>query len=207
VPTTVLVVDDHPVVREGLSAVLADDPDFRVVGEAANGEEAMMMVERHRPDVVLLDERLPTTSGREVCAAIARRYPTVRVILATTFLDRSSIHSATAAGASGLLLKDSEPSTIRAAVRTVAAGRTFVDERASSAIASRKGRARGPFGLTPRELEVVELLPRGLTNARIAAELGVSEDTVKTHLKSIRLKLRARDRAEAAAIALREGLA
>lgn len=204
-PTTVLVVDDHPVVREGLSAVLADDPDFRVVGEAANGEEAMVMVERHRPDVVLLDERLPTTSGREVCAAIARRYPTVRVILATTFLDRSSIHSATAAGASGLLLKDSEPATIRAAVRTVADGRTFVDDRARGKSASARGER--PFGLTPRELEVVALLPRGLTNARIAAELGVSEDTVKTHLKSIRLKLRARDRTEAAAIALREGLA
>lgn len=199
--TTIFVVDDHPRVREGLVAVLSDEPDFRVVGEASSALQAITMIERLRPAAVLLDDRLPDAGGREVCAAITARWPGVRVILMVTFLDRTAVRSAMAAGAHGLVLKDSEPSAIRDAVRAVTQGRRFVDARA------RRPGATRPFGLTPRELDVVELLPRGLTNSGIAGELGISEDTVKTHMKSIRLKLRARDRTEAAAIALREGLA
>ncbi|HEY7873799.1 MAG TPA: response regulator transcription factor [Actinomycetota bacterium] len=207
-PTTIVVVDDHAVVREGLTAVLSDEPDFRVVGEAAGAAEALHVVERVRPRVVVVDDRLPSTSGRELCATLTARYPSIRIVLAMTFLDRWSVQAARAAGAAGLILKDSEPTTIREAVRAVAAGRSFLDPRVRRGTDNRTApRAARPFGLTGRELDVVALLPRGMTNAAIAAELGVSRDTVKTHVRSILAKLRARDRTEAAAIAMREGLA
>jgi DNA-binding NarL/FixJ family response regulator len=201
-----MVVDDHPVVREGFAAILSDEPAFRVVGEAGTGEAALREAERLRPDVVVLDGRLPSLSATETCAALTARLPGVRVVIAVTFLDRASVARARAAGAHGVVLKGSEPATIRDAVRVVASGGTFVDPRARPAGRSDRARSARPFALTPRELSVLELLPRGLTNNAIGAELWISEDTVKTHVKSILLKLGARDRAEAAVIALREGL-
>jgi two-component system, NarL family, response regulator DevR len=201
---TIVVVDDHPVVRHGLIAILSDEPAFRVVGEASSGEETLRLVARSRPRVVVMDGRLPSLSPIEVCAALVTRQPDVRVILAVTFLDRTTITRAQSAGAHGVVLKDSEPATIRDSVRVVAGGGRFVDPRARPHRAT--GSARQPFGLTPRQLTVLQLLPRGLTNGAIGAELWISEDTVKTHVKAILAKLGARDRAEAAVIALREGL-
>ena len=205
--TSIVVVDDHPVVREGLIAVLSDEPDFRVVGEADTGEAALREVAGLRPRVVLLDTQLPTMPAQSVCDALLERHPEVRVVLAATFLDRWSIASMVASGAHGLVLKDSEPSTIRDAIRAVARNETYLDPRAAPRITGRRSTSENPFGLTPRELTIVRLLPLGMTNRAIGAELWISEDTVKTHLKAILVKLAARDRAEAAAIAVREGLA
>ena len=202
--TTILVVDDHPVVREGLIAVLSDEPDFHVVGETDSGEAALNEVVRLRPLVVVMDTQLPSLPARSVCTTLRERHPAVRVVLAATFLDRWSIASIFASGAHGVVLKDSEPPTIRQAVRVVASGATYLDPRAGSITRAKHDNA---FRLTPRELSIVRLLPRGMTNQAIGAELWISEETVKTHLKAILVKLGARDRAEAAMIALQEGLA
>ncbi len=206
----VLIVDDHPVVREGIVAILGDDPDIQVCGQASSGEEALELVEDTRPDVVVMDSRLPGISGAEACLRIANRLPSARVIIVTSFPNEGAMMAAFEARARGFLLKGSEPAVIRQAVRTVADGGTYTDPRLAArlvALASRGRRAKGPFDLTLQEMRVVELLPRGMTNRELGKALGVSEHTIKTHLYNAMHKLGAKDRAEAAAIALREGLA
>jgi DNA-binding NarL/FixJ family response regulator len=205
-----LIVDDHPIVREGLAAVLSAEPDFTVVGQAESAERALAEVDRLRPDVVLLDIRLPGMSGTEACEELSRRHPNTRVIVLTSFASTGSLVQSFSAGAKGFVLKESQPAVLREAVRVVGNGETFTDPRVGAklaAMASRNRRAKGPFGLTIQEMRVIELLPRGLTNREIGGELGISEDTVKTHVRHALRKLNARDRVEAAAIALREGLA
>ena len=205
-----MIVDDHPIVREGLAAVLSAEPDFTVVGQAESAERALAEVDRLRPDVVLLDIRLPGMSGTEACEELSRRHPNTRVIVLTSFASTGSLVQSFSAGAKGFVLKESQPAVLREAVRVVGNGETFTDPRVGAklaAMASRNRRAKGPFGLTIQEMRVIELLPRGLTNREIGGELGISEDTVKTHVRHALRKLNARDRVEAAAIALREGLA
>lgn len=206
----ILVVDDHPVVREGLIAILGDDPEVAVCGEAGTAAEAIAEAERLRPDVVVLDVRMPGASGVEVCADLAARLPATRVVMLTSFPNDGVMVNAFSAGAHGFVLKESEPAVIRQAVRTVAEGATFADPKVAGklvALATRGRRAKGPFDLTLQEMRVLELLPRGLTNHEIGDRLGIGENTVKTHLRNLMRKLGARDRVEAAAIALREGLA
>jgi DNA-binding NarL/FixJ family response regulator len=196
------------VVREGLAAVLSGEPNFSIVGEADTGEAALREVERLRPDVVMLDHRLPGMSGTEACALLMRRYPALRVVILTSYPHEGAMLSAFSAGASGFVLKESEPSTLRDAVRSVAAGESFTDPKVSvKAGAMTSRRAKGPFGLSMQEMRVLEHLPRGLTNREIGAQLGISEETVKTHLRNVLRKLGAKDRAEAASIAIRKGLA
>lgn len=205
----ILVVDDHPVVREGLIAIL-DGPDLAVCGQAGDGGQALSEAARLRPDVVILDVRLPGTTGVEVCAELRDRIPGTRVVMLTSFPNDGVVMSAFAAGACGFVLKESDPAVIRQAVRTVADGSTFADPKVAAklvALATRGRRAKGPFDLTLQEMRVLELLPRGLTNNEIGERLGIGENTVKTHLRNVMRKLGARDRVEAAAIALREGLA
>lgn len=205
----ILVVDDHPVVREGLIAIL-NGPDLAVCGQAGDGGQALSEAARLRPDVVILDVRLPGTTGVEVCAELRERIPGTRVVMLTSFPNHGVVMSAFAAGACGFVLKESDPAVIRQAVRTVADGSTFADPKVAAklvALATRGRRAKGPFDLTLQEMRVLELLPRGLTNNEIGERLGIGENTVKTHLRNVMRKLGARDRVEAAAIALREGLA
>jgi two-component system, NarL family, response regulator DevR len=197
-------------VREGLAAILSAEPDFKVVGQAENAERGIAEVERLRPDIVLLDVRLPGMSGTEACAEILQRDSRARVIMLTSFASTGALLQAFSAGAKGFVMKESEPAVLRDAVRTVSSGESFTDPKVGAklaALASRNRRTKGPFGLTLQEMRVVELLPRGLTNRMIGEELGITEDTVKTHLRHALRKLKARDRVEAAAIALREGLA
>ena len=206
----ILIVDDHPVVREGLATVLRDEPDFSVVGQAETGEQALREAERVRPDVVLMDQRLPGLSGTQTCERMVKQVPGVRVIILTSFPHEGSMMAAFSAGARGFLLKESEPSVFRYAVRTVATGGTFTDPQVAGrlvALATDRRRVKGPFGLSVQEMRVVELLPRGMTNKEIGAELGLSPDTIKTHLRNAMRKMNAKDRVEAAGIALREGLA
>jgi DNA-binding NarL/FixJ family response regulator len=206
----VVVVDDHPVVREGLAAVLSDEPDFRIVGQAESGERVISEFERLLPDVVVVDLRLPGISGTETCQALKRMRPSTRVIILTSFPNDGAVMNAFVAGANGFLLKESDPTVLRQAVREVAKGETYVDPRIAAklvAFASKGRRTKGPFDLTLQEMRVLEKLPRGFTNREIGRELGIAEDTVKTHLSHALRKINAKDRAEAAAFAMREGLA
>lgn len=206
----ILLVDDHPVVREGLAAVLGDEPDFKVVGQAESGERALLEAERIRPNLVVMDVRLPGMTGIEACEVITHRFPGTKVIVLTSFPNEGAMVGSFSAGARGFILKDSDPTLLRQAVRAVSDGQIYADPRLAAklvALATNGRRAKGPFGLTGQEMRIVERLPRGLTNAEIGRELGISEHTVKTHMRHALKKLKARDRAEAAAIALREGLA
>ena len=205
----VFVVDDHPIVREGVAAILADD-DIAIVGQASSGEEVLSSLDPVATDVVVLDVRLPGMSGTDLCASLRERWPHLRTVVFTSFPNEGVMRSALAAGAAGFLVKQANPENLRVAVRTVARGGTFVDPSLTPklvALATRGRKAKGPFGLTLTEMRVLELLPRGLSNRRIAAELGVTEATIKTHLHHLMKKLRVHDRAHAVAIALREGLA
>jgi DNA-binding NarL/FixJ family response regulator len=206
----ILLVDDHPIVREGLAAVLSDEPDFKIVGQAESGERALLETERLRPSLVVMDIRLLGMNGIDACASITRRHPYTRVIMLTSFPNEGSMSNSFAAGARGFVLKDSNAALLRKAIRTVADGGVFADPRLAAkalALESNGRRTKGPFGLTRQEMLIVERLPRGLTNAEIGTELGIAANTVKTHLGNAFKKLKARDRSEAAAIALREGLA
>ena len=206
----VLVVDDHPVVRAGVVAILDDEPDFTIIGDCDSAEDALAMVALGRPDVVVMDVRLPGISGIDACSAITERHPSTRVVILTSFPYDGTMVSALACGASGFVLKQADPTTIRTAVRTVAGGGVYADPTLEQKVAAlrRQGRrAKGPFGLTLQEMKILERLPRGMSNRDIGSDIGVSESTVKTHLYNAMQKLHAKDRAEEAEIALKDGLA
>lgn len=206
----VIVVDDHPVVCEGLAAILGDQPEFRVLAQVLSGEEALLAAERHRFDVAVIDARLPGLSGAETCRALLALYPTSRVVILTSFPNEGVMLTALDAGAAGFLVKESDPTILLRAVRAVAAGERYIDPKLAAkfaALTSEGRRLRGPHNLTPQEMRVLELLPRGLTNREIGLRLTIGEQTVKTHLHHAMRKLGAHDRAEAASIAVREGLA
>jgi DNA-binding NarL/FixJ family response regulator len=211
----VLVADDQRVVREGLATIVASLPNMTVVGLAANGDEAVALVGEHRPDVVLMDLRMPGTDGVEATAAIRARYPAVQVVILTTFADDESIVGALSAGATGYLTKDATREDIWRALEAAAAGQAVLDPAVQAALleAARGGRPRPatpkvlPDGLTDREGEVLSLIAQGRSNAEIAQQLFVAEATVKTHINRIFAKTRSRDRAQAAAYAYQHGLA
>ena len=210
----VLVADDDDLMRAGLRAVLSSDPEIDVVAEAADGAEAVELARRRDPDVVLMDVRMPGVDGIEGTRALTRALPRARVLILTTFEDDDYLFGALDAGASGFMLKRTEPEKLIAAIHTIAAGdallspavtRRVIDRVASSpgadAAAGRRLRA-----LTPRERDVLELAARGLTNGEIAGTLVVEESTVKTHVKRILAKLELRDRVQAVILAYEAGL-
>jgi DNA-binding NarL/FixJ family response regulator len=204
-PIRLLIVDDHPVVRDGLRGLFADDPDFQVVGEAANGAEAVARVERGGADVVLMDLRMPEMSGVEAITRLRRTAPGVRVLVLTTYDTDSDVLPAIEAGATGYLLKDAPREELIRAVRAAFAGEAVL----SPAVARRlMGQVRKPppEALSQRELEVLALIADGATNREAAAKLFVSEATVKTHLLHAYEKLGVRDRAAAVAEAYRRRL-
>lgn len=208
--TRVLLVDDHPVVREGVGAVLSSEPDLKIIGGVSSAEQAFKEIERLAPEVLVMDVRLPGMDGIEACASLLQTHPRLRIVILTRFPNESVMMRAFNAGAKGFVIKESDPDVLRQAVRMVAGGGTFVDPKVAGrlvALATKGRRAKGPYGLTLQEMRVVELLPRGLSNREIGRELGVSEHTVKTHLRHAMQKMRVSDRAEAAAMAMREGLA
>jgi len=204
----IAVADDHPVVREGLVAMLETEPDFQVVGTAATGPEAVAVVARADPDVLLLDLELPQLDGVGVLRRLTAEGARVRVIAFTVFDTDERIIGAVEAGAAGYLLKGAPRAELFAAVRTVAAGGSLLAAVASSAVLRRvrgQAPAAGPT-LTPRERAVLDALAIGLGNKQIAARLGVSERTVKFHVSSLFAKLGAGNRTEAVTLAARAGL-
>ncbi len=199
----VVIVDDHPVVRDGLRGIVEGDDELTVVGEAGDGEEAVRVVGRVEPDVVLMDLRMPGTDGVMATARITASHPGVRVLVLTTYDGEADILRAVEAGASGYLLKDAPTQELRRAVRAAAAGQTVL----APAVAARLLRRRPPQeALTPREIEVLQLVARGATNREVARALHLSEATVKSHLLHAFSKLGVDDRTAAVTTALERRL-
>ncbi len=196
-----MIVDDHFVVRSGVVASLALEDDLEVVVEAENGELVQELYRQKKPDVVIMDLRLPGKNGIEATAALTKEFPTARVLMFTTYDGDEDIYRATQAGAFGYLLKSSPRTELLAAIRALAKGERFMPPAISSRLAAR---VAGP-DLSPRELEILQLLGRGLSNKEIGGQLFISEDTVKRHISNLFVKLKVNDRAQATAEAIRRG--
>jgi two-component system NarL family response regulator len=199
----VLLADDHPVVRSGLRSVLEAEPDMRVVAEASDGREAIAAYRAHRPDLVLMDLRMPRLDGIDAIHAIRRFDPDARIVVLTTFEGDEDIHRALEAGARAYLLKDAFREEILSAIRDVRVGRRHSPSRQVASALETRAAGRE---LTDRELDVLELIARGRSNREIGEELAIAEGTVKAHVNSILAKLEAKDRTNAAMIALRRGM-
>ena len=197
----VLAVDDHPVVRAGIAAMLANEPDLDVVAEARNGAEAVALFEVHRPDVVLMDLQMPEVGGVAATHAIRGIDPDARIVALTTYDGDADIHRALSAGACAYLIKDAMIDQLIAAIRSAAAGKRVIPAPVASKLAEFTPR----MDLTAREMEVLLHVAKGLGNKEIAQAIGRSPETVKAHLESIFKKLDARDRAHAVTIALQRG--
>jgi NarL family two-component system response regulator LiaR len=205
---TVVIADDHPVVRQGLRTFLDLQEDLEVVAEASDGEEAVARAVEYVPDVVVLDLVMPKMDGIEAIRGIRDASPSTRVLVLTSFIDDEKVLPAVKAGAAGYLLKDAEPGELANAIRTVTRGEALLHPTvAAKVVQELASRDRSPVAeLTDRELEVLRLLARGLANKAIALELHVSEKTVKTHVSNILAKLHLADRTQAALFAVREKL-
>ena len=217
----VLIADDQRVVREGLGMLVSLIDEVEVVGSASNGAEAVRLADAHRPDVILMDLRMPDVDGVAATADLRERLPSARVLVLTTYADDTAILSALRAGAVGYLTKDASAEQIETAIRAVHAGQTHLDPAVQARLVAtvtsegppgpapdQAGRAGPPpAGLTSREAEVLTLLASGLSNAEIAQRLFLSNATVKTHINRIFAKTGARDRAQAVRYAYQHGLA
>jgi DNA-binding NarL/FixJ family response regulator len=204
-PIRLLVADDHPVVRDGLRAMLATQPDLQLVGEAATGTEAVERARALRPDVVLMDLQLPQLDGPAAIATLRQQAPEVRVLVLTIYGSDADITRAIDAGATGYLLKDAPREQLFAAIRAAARGEAVL----SPSVATRVlGRMRAPAeeALSPRELEILQAVAEGLSNKQVGRRLHVSEATVKTHLLRIFAKLGVDDRTAAVTVALERGI-
>ncbi|MGH3153583.1 MAG: response regulator [Streptosporangiaceae bacterium] len=204
-PISLLIVDDHPVVRDGLSAMFARDPEFEVLGEAADGAEAIRLAQALKPDVILMDLRMPGMDGLTAITELAKRRVPARVLVLTTYDTDSYVLPAIEAGATGYLLKDAPRADLLRAVRAAARGEAVLSPAVTARLMSRV-RTPGAGPLSHRELEVLELIAAGTTNREAAARLFITEATVKTHLLNIYAKLGVSDRAAAVAEAFNRGL-
>jgi DNA-binding NarL/FixJ family response regulator len=204
--TRVLITDDHGVVRQGLRMFLSLDPDFEVVGEASNGEEALAMARELGPDVVLMDLLMPVMDGISATEKIRAELPDVEVIALTSVLEDASVTGAVRAGAIGYLLKDTDSEELSRAIKAAAAGRVHLAPEAAARLMREVRAPESPEALTDREAEVLRLLARGKANKQIASSLYVSEKTVKAHVSSILMKLGVQSRTQAALYAVRTGL-
>jgi two-component system, NarL family, response regulator LiaR len=208
-PIRVLIVDDHSVVREGLRAFLELQDGFEVVGEAADGEKAIVSATRLRPNVILMDLVMPQLDGVAAMRRLREEVPDARVIVLTSFLDDDKLLPALRAGAAGYLLKNAEPQELARAVRAAHSGEAVLDPVVAARLVETLAAADGqePLDrLTPREREVLVLVGRGFSNKRIAKELGIAEKTVKTHVGHVLAKLGVTDRTQAAVVAVRSGI-
>jgi DNA-binding NarL/FixJ family response regulator len=201
----ILIVDDHPVVRFGLRGMLEAYDDLRVVGEAGSGDEAIVLASATRPDVVLMDLRMPGTDGATATARIRQEHPGIRVLVLTTYEGDADILPAIEAGATGYLLKDTPIGTLTDAIRAAARGETVLAPPVAARLVTH---LQAPAGeqLTPREVQVLGLVARGLSNSEIGRQLYIGEATVKTHLLRTFVKLGVNDRTAAVTVALSRGV-
>jgi DNA-binding NarL/FixJ family response regulator len=204
--TTILVVDDHPIVRQGLVAALEDEADFQVVGSAGSAEDALSLLDTVKPEVVLLDLELPGIGGVEAIPRLLASCPGVGVLVFTAYDTDERVLGAVRAGAKGYLLKGATAADIAAAVRAVAAGGSALEPRVAAKVLASMSAPRGAGPLSAREREVLKLIADGLPGKQIARNLGISERTVKFHTGSILRKLDADNRAQAVALAAQRGL-
>ena len=195
----VLVVDDHPVVTDGVRLLLRSDPTMAVAGSAHSGQEALRVVAQLQPDVVLLDLRLPDMLGTEVITALRARAPEAKIVLFTAYADHAALPAALEAGVDGCLLKDSSTTDLATALHRVASGLIVIDPRLRDSAPSRMQESLYRAGLTRREYQVLRRVAVGRTNPEIAEDLGITRNTVKTYLQSAMGKLGARNRVEAIA--------
>lgn len=206
-----LIVDDHEMVREGLKAMLVSEPDFSIVGDAANAEQALTLIERLRPDIALLDIRLPGTSGIEVCRTVTTRYPETAVIILTTYTDDSLVAQAIQAGARGFILKDIERFDLKRSIRAVARGEAAIDPKAAVAVLAQLRKApqangeTAPEQLSSQQLVILRLVAQGLSSREIATQLYLSENTVKGYVQEILHRLGVKNRTEAVMVAVKQG--
>ena len=198
----ILTVDDHPVLREGIAAVLTGEPDMIVVAEANNGQEALEQYRTHRPDVTLMDIQMPIMNGTEAIQAIRKEFPDARIIVLTTYTGDAQATKALAAGASGYLLKSMLRKELVETIRSVHGGKKKIPPE----IAIEMAEHHADDALTEREIEVLREVAAGNSNKKIADRLFISEETVKAHLRNILSKLDANDRTHAVTIALKRGI-
>jgi DNA-binding NarL/FixJ family response regulator len=201
-PIRVLCVDDHRLMREGIVRIVSLQPDIVVVAEARTGQEAVDQFMQHRPDVTLMDLQLPVMSGLQAIRLIKKADPNARVIVLTMYQGDEDIHRALQAGAVAYLLKDSVPDDLIRVIREVHAGNQIISDDVAAKLAARASQP----ALTERELQVLELLAEGQRNKEIAATLSISEDTARTHIKSIFVKFNVHDRTAALAEGVRRGI-
>lgn len=200
---TCLIVDDHEVVREGLRLSLSRAPHIRVIGEAGDGESAISLVERRKPDVVIMDVRMPGMDGLEATREVLKVQPDAAVLIFTAFSERSLLARGLESGARGYILKEAPHETLLRAIEKVAGGEGYIDPALMPAFLSGK---EGTDMLTAREREILQLLADGMSNADVAEKLFISQETVKSHVRHILTKLEADTRTHAVAIALRDSI-
>lgn len=198
----ILVADDHPLMREGLGGVIASQPDMTLVAEAENGEQALEAYRTHQPDIVLMDVQMPGMGGIDAISAIRAEFPAARIIVLTTFKGDAQALRAIKAGASGYLLKSKVRKELVDTLRSVHAGRRRID----SDIAAELAEHVAEDALTARERDVLVHVAAGNANKEVAARMGISEETVKTHMKNVLTKLSAKDRTHAVVVAVRRGI-
>jgi len=200
---TCLIVDDHEVVREGLRLSLSRSPHIRVVGEAGDGRAAIELAERRKPDVVIMDVRMPTMDGLDATKELTEKEPEIAVLIFTAYSERSLLARGLESGAKGYILKEAPHETLVRAIEKVAGGESFIDPALMPAFLSGKDREDM---LTSREREILQLLADGMSNADVAQRLFISQETVKSHVRHILAKLEADTRTHAVAIALRDAI-
>ena len=201
-PIRILIVDDHPVVQAGLSSMLSTNEGIEVVGSASGGEEALRMLAERKPEILLVDLRMPGMNGIDLLVAMQKMQSPARAIVLTSFETDENIYRAVQAGAQGYLLKDTPQEQMLEAIMKVHAGKRFIPEDIAARLADRMLRSN----LTARELEIVGMLAKGLTNKQIGCALTISENTVRNHLKCVMSKLEVADRTEAVAVAIQQGI-
>jgi two-component system, NarL family, response regulator DevR len=206
-----VVIDDHEMVREGLKAILTAEPDFEIVGDAPNAEQAFELIDRLRPDVILLDVRLPGVSGIEICRIVTERYPDIAVIIVTTYTDETLIAQCIQAGARGFIVKDIERFDLKRSIRAVARGEAAIDTKAAVAVLAQLRRtphaeqSATSEQLSAQQIVILRMIAQGLSSREIATQLYLSENTVKGYVQEILHRLNVKNRTEAVMVAVKQG--